>query len=120
MGLISKLVIGKAVADFVGKRVKKAKEKKAMKEKKEEKKAKKTWKKVILPVLTFSVGAGLTGWFVYTHKDEVSAVFKGTKLPKGTKLSSRIVVGLCRTALQAVQATCNAGIDKVKGVFKAA
>ena len=119
MGFISKLVIVKAVADFIGKRVKKAKEKKAMKEK-EEKKKKKTWKKYVLPILTFSAGAGLTGWFVYTHKDEVSAVFKGTKLPKGTKLSSRIAVKVCRTAFQAVQASCNAGMNKVKGFFKAA
>jgi hypothetical protein len=119
MGLISKLVIGKALADFVGKRVKKAKEKKAMKEKKE-KKEKKTWKKVILPILTFTAGAGLTGWFVYKHKDEVAAVFKGTKLPKGTKLSSRIAVKLCRTAFKTVQGTCNAGLNKVKSMLKAA
>ncbi len=90
-----------------------------MKEKKKKKEGKKSWKK-ILAVLSFTAGAGLAGWVVYKRRDVIAAVFEGSKLPKGTKLSTRIGVKFLRTAVGTVQGFCTAVLRKVKSLSKAA
>ena len=115
MGLIKKVVVGKALAGLV----KKAKQKKEqnMKDKKEKKEKK--WKKVLAVCLSFLAGAGVAGWVVYKHKDVIAAVLEGSKLPKGTKLTTRIGVKFARTGLTTVQGVCSAVMGKVKGLFTA-
>lgn len=118
MGLIKKVVIGKALADLV-KKEKQKKEKKKMEEKKEKKEGRKKWKKGLTVCLSFLAGAGLAGWVVYKHKDVIAAVLEGSKLPKGTKMSTRIGVKFARTAVTTVQDFCTAVLNKVKGLFQA-
>ena len=95
------------------------KEKKKMEEKKGKKEGRKKWKKGLTVCLSFLAGAGLAGWVVYKHKDVIAAVLEGSKLPKGTKMSTRIGVKFARTAVTTVQDFCTAVLNKVKGLFQA-
>ena len=89
-----------------------------MEDKKEKKEGKKKWKKGLTVCLSFLAGAGVAGWVVYKHKAVIAAVLEGSRLPKGTKMSTRIGVKFARTAVATAQGFCTAVLNKVKGLFQ--
>ena len=76
MGLIGKVMVGKAAADFAGKEARRV-------EKKVKKKIKRTKKTILLLLLSFCAGAVCMGTVVYTHRQAIAAAVSGKSLPKG-------------------------------------